>query len=54
MNKNTQITALAYNESIRQLIIGNNFGSIELYDVENGKMIIGTNSLDMYSNVVFI
>lgn len=54
MSKNTQITAIIYNESVKQLIIGNNFGSIELYDVENGKMMIGTTSLDLYSNIVFI
>lgn len=54
MNKNNQITTIKYNSYIRQLIIGNNFGSIELYDVENGKMMIGTNSLDIYSNIVMI
>lgn len=54
MNKNIQITSVLYNESIRQLIVGNNLGFIELYDVENGKMMITTSSLDVYSNIVMI
>ena len=52
--KNTQITYALYNESSRQLVFGTNFGSIEFYDVESGKMIKSTTTLDMYSNIVTV
>lgn len=54
VSKNTQITAAVYHQSIKKLIIGNNFGSIQLYDVENGKMSCSSMPLEMYSNVAAI